>query len=96
MSGRRSSVRQAPTLLRDSASVGQPRGEKFPIQAGEDHEILVAVSTTPSQFLVAADACCVICYERYEESQEVWQVKPCEHIFHFACIGEASSIMIEN
>lgn len=94
MSSRRSS-RQAPALRREITSVGQPRGEKFTIRAGESPEILIAVSKTSSQIPVGADDGCVICCERYEESDEVWQAQPCKHIFHSACIGEASISLIE-
>lgn len=89
MSSRRSS-RQAPALLRESASVGLPRGEKFTVRVNESSENLVAVLTSSSQTPVDADSCCVICYEHYKESEELWQAQPCEHFFHFACTEEAS------
>ncbi|KAJ8124423.1 hypothetical protein O1611_g9217 [Lasiodiplodia mahajangana] len=89
MSSRRSS-RQAPALLRESTSVGQPRGEKLTIRVGESSENLVAISTNTSQIPVDADSRCVICYDHYKEGEEVWQAQPCEHLFHFACIDEAS------
>jgi len=89
MSSRRSS-RQAPALLRESTSVGQPRGEKLTIRVGESSENLVAISISLSQIPVDADSRCVICYEHYKEGEEVWQAQPCEHLFHFACIDEAS------
>ena len=94
MSSRRSS-RQAPALLRESTTVGQPRGEQFTIRAGEDPKFLFAVPKTSSRIPVEADTGCVICCERYEDGDEVWQAQPCKHIFHSACIGEASISLIE-
>jgi len=95
MTSRRSS-RQAPALLRENTSVGQLRGAKVTIRAGESSEILVAISKSSSQILINVDARCVICYERYEENEELWQAQPCEHIFHFACINEASTPILED
>jgi hypothetical protein len=88
MSSRRSS-RQAPALLRESTSVGQPRGEKLTIRVGESSENLVAISISLSQIPVDAESRCVICYEHYKVDEGVWQTQPCEHLFHLACIEEA-------
>jgi RING-like zinc finger len=89
MSSRRSSG-QAPALRRETTSVGQPRGEEFITRAGGKPGTLVATSASSTQIKFDADARCVLCLESYKENENVWQVLPCEHIFHCNCVDEAS------
>jgi hypothetical protein len=86
MSSRRRPSRQVSTLQRETALLGQPRGERLCLQAGDDPEKLVAALKDSTQVMIDINETCSVCLEAYETDNEIWRVQACGHIFHYICI----------